>query len=57
MKKLAKVAVIAGLVCWLVGIVSRLTMMPIASLESRAFAGCAALCFLFAIAAAVNYEK
>jgi len=57
MKGLGKIAIWVGVVSWVIGIISRVMVKPIAGLESRAFAGFAALCFLFAIAAIISSEK
>lgn len=56
MKKIGMVVVIIGIISLVIGIISRLTVTPIAGLESRAFAGFTALCFLLAIAL-TNLQK
>ena len=56
MKKVPLIYIVVGVVSVLIGIVSRLAMMPILGLESRAFAGFAALCFLLAIAISVKKD-
>jgi len=50
MKNLTKVLIIAAAIVSVVAIISRLTITPVANVESRAMAGLAALLLLFAIA-------
>jgi hypothetical protein len=57
MRNIALVSIVVGVISWLVGIISRLTVCPILGLESRAFAGFTALCFLLAIALSTLKEK
>lgn len=59
MKGLSLVCVIIGVVSLVVGIVSRLMLLPIGpgALESRAFAGFSALMFLLATALSSLQKK
>jgi hypothetical protein len=57
MKNLANVAIVLAAISLLVGIISRLSLKPIAGLEGRAFIGFTAICLLFAIALSVLKEK
>ena len=49
MRGLAIVGVLVAALSTLIGLISRLSVAPIFSLESRAYVGFAALCLLFAI--------
>lgn len=57
MKNIPLTVIVIGVVSLLVGMISRLTVTPILTLESRAFAGFAAVCFLLAIAISTLKEK
>lgn len=57
MKNLANLAIVLAAISLVVGIISRLSLNPIAGLESRAFVGFTAVCLLFAIALSVLKEK
>ena len=50
MKNLTKTLVVVAAIITVVAIISRLTITPVAGVESRAMAGFAALLLLFAIA-------
>lgn len=50
MKTISVIVILLGVVSLVIGIISRLTITPIAGLESRAFAGFTALMFLLSIA-------
>jgi hypothetical protein len=57
MKNLANVAIIAAAISLLVGLISRLSLKPVAGLDSRALIGFTAICLLFAIALSVLKDK
>lgn len=57
MKGIAQVAIIIAAVSLLVGVISRLSLAPIAGLESRAYVGFSAICLLLSIALSVLKEK
>lgn len=57
MKNIANIAIIIAAVSLLVGVISRLSLTPIAGLESRAYIGFTAICLLFSIALSLLKEK
>lgn len=57
MKNIANIAIIIAAISLLVGVISRLSLTPIAGLESRAYVGFTAICLLFAIALSLLKEK
>ncbi len=57
MKSIANLAIVIAAISLLLGVISRLSLKPIAGLESRAFIGFTAICLLFAIALSVRKEK
>jgi len=50
MKTLSVLSIAAGILSAIIGLISRMRVAPVFGLESKAFAGIAALMFLLAIA-------
>ena len=57
MKKLGQLSLIVGFVTLVVGIYSRLTVMPIRGIEAHAFLDFTQACFLLAIASFISECK
>lgn len=57
MKGIPNLFIVIAAICTVVGVFSRISLTPVAGIESRAMIGFAALCLLFSIAISLQGKE